>query len=737
MSSSTSSRSAAPSGDAAETNSPGYTVFTRGRTRRKMLRGAEKKADKVRKNKTGPLGEATPTTQNPSGIAVVGTEIRKRKRLRKPKQPTPSVFPRGLRKFQYEDKIIPMIPCKRAFQAIIDLTNFNGMGKTPKIRRNDRYVPGLLPDGNKEHEVNKAWEEWVKREFVKLCYPREFTPGPMLTLHAWVPPALANDNKAAVESSASGAPIQDSNDAQAWELTSDIKETPCQAGCSCWDCSLGSSQARRKGPQARSNTKIPQESNRPESRSSSASSGYEFVVPGGPLTWDSLVKGSVKGGVKGGKGMGVGPGKGIAGVRQQGTTQKLEQAQSREVQRERQLELVSLIRNTIQTAQLQKGTGAKPATGAAGERQQDTTKTPGQAQSLGVQRLEESELGSLTRNTVQTTQLQSGTRTGARQQDTTQTSERNSASPSEDTTDSKPLSGSRSSQKSHLKAQSHEVQRLRQAELVSQLRKTVEVTQSVKNNFMAYNNSRIALIARASHEPQEGHNTKHWERTRELMKEKGLFPTGAPDPPLWMKYMSPENAKRTHPNDWWSLNPEELALDPMYAEKIGKILEKFPEVRKWRGVLPPYPVPGKYLTLQGAQYIIPNLDELPKKVLLDYVEFVQQGDVRLNGPSFMKVNYDSELLLLYREVWNRRCATRESILSSLGIATTVGWAGGLMKVENVEDVKKLYPSLAPETVKWCALLVKGFCRMPLVIGLKPDVWHNPRYDNLEDRSAWP
>ncbi|KAF8434218.1 hypothetical protein BGX38DRAFT_179183 [Terfezia claveryi] len=585
MSSTTSTRSTSPSDEAAETNSPSYQVFTRGRTRRKMLRGEEKKEEKLnrqQKKKDIP-GDAAPATRSPSRpaeLAAAGTTKKKRGRFRKPKSSTFSVSTKKPQIFLFEDTITALIPRKKVFQEIIDLTGFNGMGKALKKRRKDTYVPGLLPDGNKEHEVNKEWEEWVKTEFVKLGYPREFTPGPMLDLQT------------------------------------------------CWSCSPSSSQAMRKGSQARSNSQDPQGSNRAESPSSdeSSTSSIEFIVPAGHCTWGSKTQVSRTSGEE--KGKGPRPAKRITGPGQQDTAHIIEQ-------------------DTAHTLE------------------QDTAHTLEQAQLL-------------------------------------------------------------------------EVQRLKQIELVSMIRNTIKVTQSVKDNAIAHDNAnRKALLARASQEPQEGHNTKHWERTREEMKEKGLFPTGPPEPPLWTKYVAPENAKNTDPNNWGTLNPEELALDPMFAEKIGKILDKFPEVRKWRGVLPPYPDPENYLTLQGAEYVIPNLDELPKKVLLDYVEFVQQGDVRLNGPLSMKVGYDSELLLLYMEVWNRRCALRESALWSMGIATTVGWAGGLLKVESVEDVKRLYPNLAPETVKWCALLVKGFCRMPLVVGLKQDVWHNPRYDNPEDSSTWP
>ena len=69
--------------------------------------------------------------------------------------------------------------------------------------------------------------------------------------------------------------------------------------------------------------------------------------------------------------------------------------------------------------------------------------------------------------------------------------------------------------------------------------------------------------------PAGGPQRKDWERTREAMKEKGLFPTGAPH--VWTKCVAPENAKSTHPNDWWTLSPEELALNPMYAEKKADI----------------------------------------------------------------------------------------------------------------------------------------------------------------------
>ncbi|KAF8420992.1 hypothetical protein EV426DRAFT_718966 [Tirmania nivea] len=658
MSSSINTSIPSPSSEAAETDSPSCTVFTRGRTRRKMLRGAEKKEEKKKKEKkkskqkkTGPPEGAAPATQTPIPLAeaaLTNTTKKKRQRLRKPKQPTRPIPSKTPRRFQFEDKIIRIIPRKRAFQEIIDLTGFNSMGRATKIRRNDKYIPDFLPDGNEEHEVNKDWEEWVKRKFVKLCYPREFTPGPMLELDSCVP--LANHNNSVLDVSASDAPTKGSDNAEAWE-TSITKQMSCPAGCACWDCFPTSSKwdtTSRQQAQALSNTKSSQGSSQTESLSSQ-SDDYEFIVPGGTCTWASKI--------------------------------------------------VSVV----------------PA-----------------------------------KKTLE-----------ARQKDITEVSERHSAtlsrdkflaSPSRDNSDTASLSRSGSSRLSIdsrvrkareelQQAQSREVQRLRQLELVAETRKTIQVSQKITEAIAYAKASRMALLARASRQPvkemQEGHSTKLWERTREVMKEKGLFPTGAPHPPLWTKYVAPENVKRTNPNDWWTLNPEALALDPMYAEKIGKILMKFPEVRKWRGVLPPYPVPGKHLTLQGAQYVIPNIHELPKKVLLDYVQFEQQGDIRFRGRSSIKVGYDSELLLLYMEVWNRRCAIRERVLWSMGMATTVGWAGGLMKIENIEDVKKLYPSLAPETVKWCALLAKGFCRMPLVVGMKPDVWHNPRYDNPEDRSAWP
>ena len=651
--------------EATATNPRSYAVFTRERTRRKMLRGEEKKEQKKTKKqkKTGLPGEAadsaTQKLRPPAEAASTNTIKRNREcRFRKPKEPTPPVPPvKNPRKFLFEDKITPVIPRKRDFQKIIDLTGFNGMGRASKLRRNDRYIPGLLPDRNKDHEASKAWEWWVKEEFVKLGYPREFTDGPMLALETWVPIAVVSNSKAIPKSSMAGAPTESHLVAEAWETTV-IKEVPCPAGCTCWDCSSFSRTPLQLGPksrkesQSRSNTKSPQGSNRTESPSSNESGSHDFVVPEGPRTWD----------------------------RPKGT-----------------------------------GVGLTKFQGTEAPKQQDRAKTPERYSASSSRDIHGSKSPSDSR----------------------------SSRPSID-------SGRRTARKALQQSQSPEIQRLRQLELVSQIRNTIQAARKVTDAMAYAKASRMAVLARApvanqpvkgipDPEPEglEGHSATHWQRTREVMKERGLFPTGAPHPPAWTQYVAPENAKSTHPNDWETLNPEELALDPMYAEKIGKILEKFPEVRKWRGVLPPYPVPGKHLTLQGAQFIIPNLDGLPKEVLLDYVEFVQQGDVRLRGPSSIKVGYDSELLLLYIEVWNRRCAMRETVLWSMGIATTVGWAGGLMKIENLEDVKKLYPNLAPETVKWCALLVKGFCRMPLVVGPRPEVWKHPRYEDPKDQSAWP
>jgi len=633
----------APEQDPAPTEKPArqYVVFTRGRTRRKMLRGEDKKEQKKKAKEKGkkkkktkkknshgtpatdkprapwPTDEPATSTKNPDPPAEAQATTTKRGRFRKPKEPAPPVPPKKIRKFRFEDKITPVIGRKRDFQQIIDLAGFNGMGRAPKICRKNNYLPGFLAEGNKNHEVGKAWEWWVKDKFAELGYPREFTPGPMLSL-TWVPAALASDSGL--------APTEGSGDAEAWETSTN--DTPCPPGCTCWDCSP-------LGRKSHSDTSSPQALNRSESPSSHESD-LEFVVPGGPRTWTSQ-KGTTRGTA------GTGPVEGTAG-----------------------------------------------AEGTVGTRRQDTRESPDDK----PQRSSRPSQGSI-------------------------------------------ASGHKKAQKAPHQAQSHEVQRLRQLELILQIRNTIRTAQTVTDT-MAHDRARhIALLMRGISEPQEGHNAKHWERTREGMKETGLFPTGPPHPPTWTQYVAPENAKSTHPNHWWTLNPEQLALDPMYAEKIGKTLEKFPEVRKWRGVLPPYPVPGKHLTLQGAQFVIPNLDELPKKVLLDYVEFIQQGDIRLRGPSTMKVGYDNELLLLYMEVWNRRCAVRESVLWSMGMATTVGWAGGLVKIERMDDVKKLYPNLASETVKWCALLVKGFCRMPEVVGPRPDVWHHPRYDHPEDRSAWP
>lgn len=238
--------------------------------------------------------------------------------------------------------------------------------------------------------------------------------------------------------------------------------------------------------------------------------------------------------------------------------------------------------------------------------------------------------------------------------------------------------------------------------------------------------SRLSSVS-GSTQLKIGHSIEHWEKVRETMQTQGIFPTGPPNPPTWQKYVAPDKVVQTHPDDWWVLDPNVMALDPLYAEKMATILEKFPQVRSWRGILPPYPDPQKKRTLQDAEYLVPNLDELPNKLLLDYVAFSQQSDSRLNGPLTLRATYDNELILIYREIWNRRCARREDVLSALGMETTVGWAGGIVMIEKPEDVKKIYPGLAPETVKWCSILLKGFCRMPDVVGPKKEVWVHPRH----------